>query len=63
MLLGPYSFYYMICCFKCLNPFFKGGDYSDRCPKYCIRGFTLKDMAEICIAWKVDQDLVSKNVP
>ena len=43
--------------------FFKGGDYSKRCPKYCVKRLTLKEMAEICIGKKFDQDLVCKNVP
>ena len=41
--------------------FFKGGDYSERCPKYCVKRLTLKEMAESCIGKKVD--LVCKNVP
>ena len=63
MFLCPYSIYYMICFFKCLKTFFKGGDYGERCPKYCVKRLTLKEMAEICIGNKVDQDLVCKNVP
>ena len=43
--------------------FVKGGDYSERCPKYCVKRLTLKKMAEICIEEKVDQDLVCQNVP
>ena len=42
--------------------FLKGGDYSERCPKYCVKRLTLKEMAEICVGKKVDQDLASKNV-
>ena len=45
------------------NVFKKGGDYSECCPKYCVKRLTLKEMAEICIGKKVDQDLVCKNVP
>ena len=63
MLLGPHSIYYMIFIFKCFKTFFKGGDYSERCPKYYVKRLTLKEMAEICIGKKVDQDLVCKNVP
>ena len=42
--------------------FVKGGDHSERCPKYCVKKFTLKQIAEICIGKKVDQDFVCKNV-
>ena len=43
--------------------FLKGGDYSVHCPKYCVKRFTLKEMAEICIRKKVDQDLAYRDVP
>ena len=38
--------------------FVKGGE---RCPKYCVKRLTLKEMAEICIGGKVDQDLVCQK--
>ena len=43
--------------------FLKGGDCSERCLKYCVKRLTLKEMAEIYIGKKVDQDLLCKNVP
>ena len=43
--------------------FFKGSDFSEPCPKYCVKRLTLKVMTEICIGKKVDQYLVCKNVP
>ena len=43
--------------------FLKGGDYSERCAKYCVKRLTLAEMAEICIGMKVDQDLICRNVP
>ena len=43
--------------------FVRGGGNSERCPKYCVKRLTLKEMAEICIGKKIDQDLVCQNVP
>ena len=42
--------------------FFKGSDFSEPRPKYCVKRLTLKVMTEICIGKKIDQYLVCKNV-
>ena len=63
MFLCPYAIYYMICFFKCSKTFFKEGDCSEHCPKYCVKRLTLKEMAEISIGKKIVQDLVCKSIP
>ena len=63
MFLCPYAICYMICFFKCSKTFFKEGHYSERCPKYCVKRLTLKEMAEISIGKKIVQDLVCKSIP